>query len=88
MRIGKPWRTLLQSAIAGALMGFGSVVGVGCASAPWRWAVWASLLPLSFPVYLASGFLVDSVDHWLRRVTRDPLWLMTDEGRRWLQSRR
>jgi hypothetical protein len=30
--------------------------------------------------------VVDHVDLWLRRRTRDPIWLMTDEGRAWLSS--
>lgn len=68
MRIDKPWRILLQSATAAALMGIASVVGTRWAPAPWHWV---SLIPLCLLVYLFIGFLVDSLDLWLRRVTRD-----------------
>lgn len=71
MRIGKPWRILLQSTTPAALVGSAFVVGTGCAPAPWRWVVWVLVLPLYFLVYLFVGFLVDSLDLWLRRVTRD-----------------
>jgi hypothetical protein len=36
---------------------------------------------------LLKGILpVDALDLWLRRRTRDPMWLMTNEGRAWLES--
>jgi hypothetical protein len=37
--------------------------------------------------HLLKGILpVDALDLWLRRRTRDPMWLMTNEGRAWLES--
>ena len=47
---------------------------------------WAVLLclPLLFWLHLFSP--VDTLDLWLRRVTRDPYWLMTNEGAAWLRT--
>jgi hypothetical protein len=33
-----------------------------------------------------SWVVIDPIDLWLRRTTRDPLWLMTYEGKSWLAS--
>ncbi len=40
-----------------------------------------------YPVFnILGGMPIDIVDSWLRRKTRDPIWLMTQEGREWLKS--
>ncbi len=40
-----------------------------------------------YPVFnVLGGMPIDHIDRWLRRKTRDPIWLMTDEGREWLKS--
>ncbi len=40
-----------------------------------------------YPVFnILGGMPIDIVDCWLRRKTRDPIWLMTQEGREWLKS--
>ena len=36
--------------------------------------------------WLFSMLVVDRFDLWLRRATRDPLWLMTDDGKTWLAT--
>ncbi|MGL5058833.1 MAG: hypothetical protein ACRC62_02535 [Microcoleus sp.] len=42
---------------------------------------------LLFPIFsIVGGMPIDNLDLWLRRKTRDPIWLMTDEGREWLNS--
>jgi hypothetical protein len=41
------------------------------------------MLPL---FHLFGGMPIDALDQWLRRTTRDPIWLMTQEGREWLDS--
>jgi hypothetical protein len=40
-----------------------------------------------YPVFnVVGGMPIDNLDRWLRRKTRDRIWLMTDEGREWLNS--
>ena len=42
---------------------------------------------LLFPIFnVLGGAPVDAVDLWLRRKTKDPIWLMTREGEEWLQT--
>jgi hypothetical protein len=42
---------------------------------------------LLYPVFnVLGGMPIDNFDRWLRRKTRDPVWLMTQEGREWLKS--
>ena len=41
------------------------------------------MLPL---FHLFGGMPIDALDQWLRRTTRDPIWLITQEGREWLDS--
>ena len=40
-----------------------------------------------WPIYnLVGGSPIDSFDFWLRRKTRDPVWLISHEGRQWLET--
>jgi hypothetical protein len=53
---------------------------------------WLGRLSLLFfllvlpPISIAVTLPIDSLDLWLRRRTRDPIWLLTDEGRIWLAT--
>lgn len=78
MYIAKPFRVLACGVIIGAGVGltFGLLyrrIGI--------WAVIPALI--AFPVFgVVGGFVVDSFDFWLRRVTRDPLWVKQHEHRK------
>jgi hypothetical protein len=45
------------------------------------------LAVLLFPIFnLLGGVPVDAFDVWLRRKTKDPIWLLTHEGKEWLKT--
>lgn len=82
MNIPKPVRVLCYGSIAFGLSGV--IIGPLWPSI----GMWA-LIPavLLFPVFhVLGGIPVDGFDYWLRRTTRDPVWLMTDEGRKRLAT--
>jgi hypothetical protein len=78
MYIAKPFRFLFYGVIIGA--------GVVLTFTLLRrhigfWALIPALI--AFPVFgLVSGFVVDSFDFWLRRVTRDPIWVRQHEKKK------
>jgi xanthosine utilization system XapX-like protein len=78
MYIAKPFRVLSYGLIIGAGVGltFGLLyrhIGL--------WTVIPALI--AFPVFgLLGGFIVDAFDSWLRRVTRDPIWVRQHEQRK------
>jgi hypothetical protein len=50
-----------------------------------NWGIFLAFL--LYPLLnLVGGMPIDYFDRWLRRKTRDPIWLMTYEGREWLKS--
>ena len=78
MYIAKPFRLIAYGAIIGA--GAGVTYGflhrrIGF------WAVIPTLIAI--PVFaLLGGLVVDSFDFWLRRVTRDPIWVRQHEKKK------
>ena len=84
MAIGKPGRILLQSMLTGIVTGLVGYFAVH------RLGVLGALVAI--PTLLITSFVFGEVasalDDWLRRVTRDPLWLMTEKGRSWQAGER
>jgi hypothetical protein len=40
-----------------------------------------------WPIYnIVGGSPIDAFDFWLRRKTRDPIWLISHAGRQWLDT--
>jgi hypothetical protein len=83
MRIGKTWRQLLQVALAAGFTLSISIVVSRPLEPLLPVVTWAVAVPTYFIIWFGLSLVVPEVDHWLRRLTRDPLWLETDEGRRW-----
>lgn len=82
MNIPKPIRNLCYMLI-------GLSLSTLCAWLLSKWlGIWGIFLGfLLYPMFtLFGGMPVDSLDFWLRRKTRDSLWLRTDEGKQWLNS--
>jgi hypothetical protein len=55
----------------------------------WRYIGWLSVVAglILFPIFnVFGGAPIDAFDLWLRRKTKDPIWLMTQEGRQWLET--
>ena len=82
MRIAKPIRVFCCGAIAGGLSFatfelFSMAIG--------RWALLPAMLLLPVFAYF-GGIPIDVLDFWLRKRTRDPLWLLSSEGQEWLKS--
>jgi len=45
------------------------------------------LAPIVFIILnVIGGMPIDAFDLWLRRTTRDPIWLMGHEGQKWLNT--
>ena len=45
------------------------------------------LAVILWPIYkILGGSPIDAFDFWLRRKTRDPAWLISHEGRNWLET--
>jgi hypothetical protein len=76
-------RSLLAVALAGATTGVALAVAIPSLGPALRVAAIIVAVPVYFVVWMGFKLLVDELDHWLRRATRDSLWLSTDEGRRW-----
>jgi xanthosine utilization system XapX-like protein len=78
MYIAKPFRIISYGVIIGA--GVGLMFGL----LHRRIGLWA-VIPASIAVPvcgLLGGFVVDSFDFWLRRVTRDPIWVRQHEKKK------
>lgn len=87
MSIPKLYRLLIQFTLFVAL----AIAFVAIASQlrPAALAVIALLLAVPGAYMIAFVFsmaVIDPLDLWLRRRTRDPIWLMTTEGQEWLSS--
>ena len=76
MNIGKPFRIILPFLPASATAG-----GLLVLSKP----IWAVLL-LFFVIYFIFDWMINKIDFWLRRKTKDQLWLWSYEGRKWLET--
>jgi hypothetical protein len=44
------------------------------------------LIVLFIPIYFVFENIISRVDIWLRRTTKDQLWLWSYEGREWLKT--
>lgn len=75
MKIGKPYRLILATLLSGAITGL--IVGISH-------RLWLVLIYL--PIYLATETIINSIDLWLRRTTKDQLWLWGSEGKQWLET--
>jgi hypothetical protein len=75
MLIGKPVRLLASLSFTTAMLGV-AIYASNC------W--WLGLL--FFPAYLVVSLLIDALDLRLRRTTKDPLWLISNEGKSWLDT--
>lgn len=82
MTIPKPIRCILYP-IPGAVLAGGLI---GLFHGRWGWPAFLFVLVALPPVGTVLSLPVDSLDLWLRRRTRDPVWLLTDEGRAWLMT--
>ncbi|MBI5240332.1 MAG: hypothetical protein HY926_07645 [Elusimicrobia bacterium] len=71
MRIAKPYRLLIPAIAAGVAAG----LTLGSAK-----LLWLAIL------LFAGAYVTDPLDFWLRRKTKDPIWLMSYEGREWLKT--
>ena len=71
MRIAKPIRFLLY----GALTGAGTVLSFRILLRAIGWWAVIPTVVCFFLFWFLGAFLVDSCDTWLRRVTKDPIWL-------------
>lgn len=82
MLIPKPIRQILYCVIALFLC-------ILCALLLSKWLgnLGIVLAFLLYPLFnVCGGIPIDSLDLWLRRKTRDPIWLISNEGREWLKS--
>ena len=83
MRIGKVPRVLGSSAIA-SLLAVGSALWLSRFIGLWSYA--AGLL--LFPFFNFLGAVpINALDFWLRRSTKDEIWLRSHEGKQWLQTK-
>lgn len=82
MRISKPIRQILYLLVSLGVSG-------SLAAATRSSLGWAALcfFVLAFPpLSLLLTLPIDALDRWLRRRSRDPMWLLSEEGRAWLES--
>ena len=83
MRLGKLTRVFGSSTIA-AMLAVGSAIGLSRWIGLWGYAVGLLL----FPFFNFFGAVpVNALDFWLRRKTKDEIWLRSHEGKRWLQTK-
>jgi hypothetical protein len=82
MRIPKPVRILLSAIIAGFVIGLTLSIGVRRLG----WPAYGFLLFAIPPLSFLLTWPIDAVDLWMRRKSRDPLWLMGHEGKEWLKT--
>jgi hypothetical protein len=78
MRVAKIYRVFLYGAATGVV-----IVGLSLVFGKWGLLVGVLLAPI---INIFAGLPIDAFDLWLRRRSRDPLWLMTDEGRALLKT--
>ncbi len=83
MRIGKLTRVLGSSAIA-ALLAVGSALWLSRFIGLWGYAVGLLLFPF---LNFLGAMPINALDFWLRRATKDEIWLRSHEGKRWLQTK-
>ncbi|WP_157906983.1 hypothetical protein [Sorangium cellulosum] len=82
MKIAKPVRVLISALLAGGTAG---AVGGGLYSRIEVLSAVAAVIAF-VPAWFLWGGAVDHLDLWLRRRTRDEIWLLTREGQAWLSS--
>ena len=75
MIIGKPYRIISGALLAGAATG----LIVRLSHRPW-------LVIFFIPIYFVFEALISATDLWLRRTTKDRLWLWGNEGKEWLKT--
>ena len=85
MRIPKFYRHLIQLFLF-VLLCFALFAIAGQLQKGWRTVLFIVTVPAAFFGALLLSFYVDRVDLWLRRRSRDQIWLMTHEGEQWLAS--
>jgi hypothetical protein len=78
MRVAKVHRVLFYGLATGAVIAMLFLV-----FGNWGLVVGVLVAPI---INVFVGLPIDSFDLWLRRRSRDPQWLMTDEGRAWLST--
>ena len=83
MRIGKVSRVLGSSAIA-SLLAVGSALWLSRFIGLWGYAVALVLFPF---LNFLGAMPVNALDFWLRRSTKDEIWLRSHEGKQWLQTK-
>ena len=76
MKIGKTYRLFIPSLAAGAAAGL--TLGA-------KKPLWLAILLFAIAYGLAAH-ITDTLDFWLRRKTKDPIWLLSYEGREWLKT--
>jgi hypothetical protein len=85
MKIPKVIRHLIQLAIF-CLLAIALLAVAPHVQKSWRIVLLIATVPVAFFGALIISFYVDKIDLWLRRKSRDPIWLMTHEGKQWLAS--
>ncbi len=83
MRIGKIPRVLGSSAIA-SLLAVGSALWLSRFIGLWGYAVALVLFPF---LNFLGAVPINALDFWLRRSTKDEIWLRSHEGKQWLQTK-
>jgi hypothetical protein len=84
MMLAKPFRVIAAASISGVVCGSAfAVLKHRFDLGAWTFAFVVPLFPV---IAFAAEFPVNRLDRHLRRVTRDPHWLATDEGKIWLRS--
>ena len=82
MYVAKPFRHLFAAGVSG--------LGVVAAFATTRptlggWAFLAAIIGL-FVAWSLGEVIINKIDFWLRRTTKDARWLASHEGRQWLKT--
>ena len=85
MKIPKFWRHLIQLVLF-ALLAFALLHIPALLPKSLAIVMLVLAVPLAYFGALFLSFYVDKVDWWLRRRSRDKIWLMTGEGKKWLAS--
>jgi hypothetical protein len=78
MRVAKVYRVFLYGVATGLV-----IVLLFLVFGKWGLLAGVFLAPI---ISIFAGLPIDAFDLWLRRKSRDPVWLMTDEGREWLKT--
>ena len=85
MRIVKPIRHLVQFLFFVGFIVLFSILASYLES-PWRGILFVMSFPVAYFMALILSMVVDDIDLSLRRWSKDPGWLISNEGQRWLES--